>query len=248
MLCIANIKSETFDKQDAIYKPGNDLINDKKIVNNKMKHLNIELLKTSSFNTAINEVSFFLDSVHKQVLDQVPWPEYNYHPGVEFAIAYGNDGIFLKYYVNEAFIRAANGAANTPVYQDSCVEFFINFGDEKTYYNFEFNCIGTALVGYGTGRTDRELLPEQLIRQIRYQSVINNEQPGDDIHWELTVAIPFALFYHHQLNDLTGKKCRANFYKCGDHLPIPHFIAWSNISSPEPDFHVPEFFGTLQFV
>jgi hypothetical protein len=46
---------------------------------------------------------------------------------------------------------------------------------------------------------------------------------------------------------MKGKKCRANFYKCGDDLPEPHFLAWNMINTEEPDFHRPEFFGTLEF-
>lgn len=213
-----------------------------------MKHLNVEFFKGCNSKTAISEVSFLLDSEDKNKLNQVPWAKYNYLPRVHFAMAYGTDCIFLKYYVNEKFIRAAHGAANTAVYQDACVEFFISFDDEKPYYNLEFNCIGTMLIGYGETKTERVLLSDQLISQIKYQAVINNDQRGNDVHWELTVAIPFTTFCFHKLNSLEGKKCRANFYKCGDNLPTPHFISWSNIKWPEPNFHLPEFFGTLQFL
>lgn len=213
-----------------------------------MKHLNVELLKTNSLQAPINEVSFFLDSAKRNSLNQTPWAGYDYLPEVDFAIAYGRDGVFLKYYVNEKSVRAVNSNINGAVWEDSCVEFFISFENESAYYNFEFNCIGTALVGFGESKSDRALLPDALISQLKYQSVINNEQPGGDIHWELTIAIPFTLFCHHQLNELKGKKCRANFYKCGDLLPMPHFVSWSNIQAPEPNFHLPEFFGSLLFV
>ena len=213
-----------------------------------MKALLVEKLKTSSLKTSINEVSFFMDSVPPIKLNKVPWAQYNYCPQVKFAIAYGQECVFIKYYVNEKNLRAANGTANSPVYEDSCVEFFISFEEEKAYYNFEFNCIGTALVGYGESKTCRSSLPEQLISQVKFQSVINNNQTGNDIHWELTVAIPFTLFIYHQLDTMEGKKCRANFYKCGDQLPVPHFVAWSNVISPEPNFHLPAFFGKLHFV
>ena len=213
-----------------------------------MKHLLVEMLDRAGLNAAINEVSFFLDDVNKHSLEQVPWAEYDYKPGVHFAMAYGPHCIFLKYYVNEKFIYAANGVVNGAVYEDSCVEFFISFENEKAYYNFEFNCIGTARVGYGEKKTDRELLPDGLINGIKYQALISNQKPGEDIHWELTVAIPFNVFCHHELKEIKGKKCRANFYKCGDLLPTPHFISWSSIKSTEPNFHLPEFFGNLKFV
>ena len=45
---------------------------------------------------------------------------------------------------------------NSPVWEDSCVEFFVQIPGEKYYYNFEFNCIGTALAARRTGREDAE--------------------------------------------------------------------------------------------
>jgi Carbohydrate-binding family 9 len=46
---------------------------------------------------------------------------------------------------------------------------------------------------------------------------------------------------------MEGKKCKANFYKCGDKLAQPHFLAWNRIETPEPDFHQPAFFGDIEF-
>ena len=40
---------------------------------------------------------------------------------------------------------------------------------------------------------------------------------------------------------------RANVYKCGDLLPVPHFISWNPITTESPDFHRPEFFGQMRF-
>jgi hypothetical protein len=45
---------------------------------------------------------------------------------------------------------------------------------------------------------------------------------------------------------LSGKKIKANFYKCGDKTEEPHYLSWSPIDTPEPDFHVPSFFGLLE--
>ena len=42
-----------------------------------------------------------------------------------------------------------------------------------------------------------------------------------------------------------GTTLRANVYKCGDDLPVPHFISWSPIHTPEPSFHQPTFFGEI---
>jgi len=44
-----------------------------------------------------------------------------------------------------------------------------------------------------------------------------------------------------------GVTWRANLYKCGDKTSHPHWLTWSVVDRPEPDFHVPESFGTLEF-
>ncbi len=207
--------------------------------------LNIEQLKNTDAFTSIKDIAVLMDGLTKHKLECVPWEQYNYLPAVSFAIAYNNEMLFLKYEVTERYVRAVNTAINSSVWEDSCVEFFISF-DDKAYYNFEFNCIGTALVGYGQTKNSRELLPEILVSQVNCQAVINNQQ--GNYHWELTIAIPLKTFCFNTFNTLTGKKCRANFYKCGDKLPAPHFITWSPILSEKPNFHLPEFFGHVVFM
>ena len=80
-----------------------------------MKHLDVKFFKSYSLRTAINKVSVLLDSVDKHILNQAPWTQYNYVPSVHFAMAYGSDCIFLKYYVEEKYIRAVHLAPNTAV-------------------------------------------------------------------------------------------------------------------------------------
>ncbi|MCU7549258.1 carbohydrate-binding family 9-like protein [Chitinophagaceae bacterium LB-8] len=186
-----------------------------------------------------------LDSLERHKIDQVSWSSYPYQPEVAFAIAHKEERIFLKYFVKEKSIRAVTKNINGSVWEDSCVEFFISF-DDKGYYNLEFNCEGVALVGFGKEKSKRELVSVDLIKKINTQSVIRKERDGL-IYWELSISIPLDVFVHHTLTTINGKQCRANFYKCGDLLPEPHFISWSRISSAEPNFHLPQFFGTLRF-
>jgi hypothetical protein len=46
---------------------------------------------------------------------------------------------------------------------------------------------------------------------------------------------------------LSGLRAKANFYKCGDGLTVPHFVTWAPISTEKPDYHRPEFFDWLEF-
>jgi hypothetical protein len=194
--------------------------------------------------SVIEDISNYMDRVEQQSLRFVPWKTYNYKPSVHFSIAYAEDAIFLKFYVVESSIRAAVSKINGPVSEDSCVEFFISF-DETGYYNLEFNCIGTALVGFGKDRNHRALIPESFVRNIRILSQISSM--GHEISWQLTVVLPFTVFLFHPLKSLDGKSHRGNFFKCGDSLPQPHFLSWSDIEAPQPDFHLPCFFGKLDF-
>jgi hypothetical protein len=214
-----------------------------------MKELIVPFLRDVSKTSPIAHVSFLLDGFETDAIGVVPWPPYNYRPDVDFTMAYGNDSIFIKYYVSEKTVSAVYSQPNEPVHKDSCVEFFLSFDDEKEYYNFEFNCTGTCLAGFGLDRENRSLLPEQVIRMIRHQSqlkVVNN-QGEYNIAWELTLMVPLEVFCHHSPVSLSGRQCRANFYKCGDDLPEPHFLAWNDIKSASPDFHLPEYFGKLVF-
>jgi len=177
---------------------------------------------------------------------QVNWEQFSYKPAVGFKIAYTDDGILLNYLVKEEHIKACYTAINSPVYKDSCVEFFISFNGED-YYNFEFNCIGTAFAAFGTSnKATRKPLPIDIIESIRIDSHIHTTRGENS--WNLLMHIPLTALIHHPLTSLQGVRCMGNFYKCGDDLPIPHFLSWNAIDAVHPNFHLPKFFGELIFV
>ncbi|WPV01990.1 carbohydrate-binding family 9-like protein [Mucilaginibacter sp. cycad4] len=210
--------------------------------------LTVAFLEDVDKGSPIEHMSVLLDEQEKHLVGIVPWPDYEYKPDVHFAIAYSTDCFMLKYYVKEKAIKASYYRPNEPVHQDSCVEFFIGFGTELEYYNFGFNCIGTCSLGFGRGRENREVSPEKLIRLIKSQTRLTQEinHGNGDISWELTLMLPLDVFYHHSFTSLKGQQCHANFYKCGDELPEPHFLTWHNIECDDPDFHHPEFFGEIK--
>lgn len=212
-----------------------------------MKTLSVPYIHVDDIK-AVDEISAKLDHVHQELIQTTPWAAYPYRPQVAFAMAHGDRGVFLKFYVEEKHIRAVYSEPNDPVYKDSCVEFFVSFGDEMQYYNFEFNCAGTCLLSFGKERARRIMSSDELIRSIAFRSSIKPASSKDStIGWELTLSIPFSAFQYHEIDSLGGKKCRANFYKCGDDLPEPHFVVWNEIKTEEPDYHRPEFFGSVEF-
>ncbi len=211
-----------------------------------MKEIRAKCILNSLEKNSIEQVSDLLDTFDRQELEYVPWPEYAGKPNVSVTIAHDLSNLFLKYYVEEKHLRAENNTVNSPVYEDSCVEFFISFDEGAHYYNIEFNCIGTGLIAYGASKNNRQLLDASLVSNLKKKSVIASGN-GKGANWQLTLVIPLSTFIHTPVKKLTEENCKVNFYKCGDLLPEPHFISWSNIVAEAPNFHLPEFFGRLVF-
>jgi hypothetical protein len=201
---------------------------------------------------ALEDISGRLDKLgESHQIDVVNWQDYRYKPGVRFNIAYGKKEIFLKYYVTEQYFKAEKTETNQMVCEDSCVEFFVSPADDGIYYNIEFNAIGTCLLGSGTGRADSKRAPSEVISGIRRLGSAGKDpfpEKKGSYNWTLTLAIPFETFFHHKISDLRGRTFRANFYKCGDMLSVPHYVTWSPVATERPDYHRPEYFGILKFI
>jgi Carbohydrate-binding family 9 len=213
-----------------------------------MKQLHVPFFAVPGPREDLAAVSAFLDTCPFHPIDARPWPAWPATVRARFALAHNGDSLFLKFVVAEKYVRATYRHTNEPVYRDSCVEFFLAPGDRQHYYNLEFNCLGTCLVGYGTKvKAERHHLPANLIATIQRLALLKAGAADGLLAWELTVAIPREVFCYHPLPTLQGLKGSANFYKCGDDLPEPHFLAWNDIKAPAPDFHLPEFFGEILF-
>jgi len=194
-----------------------------------------------------NELNMLFENCTVNHINQISWKEYFYKPEVTFKIAYSDQAIALMFDVNEKYLRINNFQTNDPVWEDSCVEFFISF-QQPFYYNLEFNAFGVGLIGYGSDdRSLRTRLPNPIIEKIKSFSTIKSISDREDISWNLTLYIPLEVFKFETFQSLKGLNCTANFYKCGDLLPEPHYLSWSLISSSEPNFHLAEFFGKIKF-
>jgi hypothetical protein len=206
----------------------------------------IPFLQHANEKQMIEHLSEMLDELERNPIGYAPWANGAATPEAGFTIAHNTGAILLKYYVQEREIRAVYHQLNDPVYEDSCVEFFIAFNDEPEYYNLEFNCAGTARVQFGPGKQERAFIPGHLLESIRYHISIQNRSDAG-ICWELTLLIPKEIFKYHPNLQLEQTAARVNFYKCGDSLPQPHFLCWSNIIADRPEFHLPAFFKDATF-
>ncbi len=217
-----------------------------------MKVAEVQKLELKSGHPSLETISSMMD-VQKDslIIDTLNWKGYEYKPDVRLAIAYGDNEIFLKYYVTENYFKAEKTDSNEMVCEDSCVEFFVSPEDDGIYYNMEFNAIGTCLLGSGNDRASSKRVDPGIISKIRRLTSAGTkpfkEKTGENT-WSITLAIPFEVFFRHKIKSLQGKTFRANFYKCGDKLSVPHYVTWSPVRTKEPDYHQPEYFGMLKFV
>lgn len=196
------------------------------------------------------EVPKLLDamSVPFEPITTINWPnEYPYRPDVAVRMAWCPDGLILHYRVNEQNVRAIHGNDNEEVWTDSCVECFIRNCDSNTYYNIECNCVGTLLIGLRGEDCGRIHMSHETMEKVSRWASLGREPFGERAGqaWEIALVIPVAVFSAHPIRLEKGGKLCANFYKCGDNLPVPHFVSWNPITTETPNFHRPECFGEV---
>lgn len=184
------------------------------------------------------------DRVESHEVACVNWAEYPYAPKVTFRIAHSDDALALMFEVEEEHLRGVATSAEQNVWEDSCVEFFVESPAGDGYYNFEVNCIGTLLAAHRQSRTEATLFSEEQMAHIRHFGSLARmpiDSRGKGQTWWMVEVIPFSLLGI----ESAPKSLRCNFYKCGDKCDQPHFLSWAPINRPEPNFHCPEFFGEV---
>ncbi len=213
-----------------------------------MKSLDIQFNKIDCKKPLTDIITVFND-IEPVDINVINWEEYSYLPRVNFLITYSEYAIYIKFNVTEQSVLARKHSVNDSVYQDSCVEFFVSPGD-GLYHNFEFNPIGTTHAGEQKGRGLGTVKDNQVVEKVRTYSSLGNkpfEEIKEETTWSLAVEIPFNTFTNRSFDEIKGSSMKANFYKCGDQLTIPHFVTWNNIDTENPDFHRPECFGVINF-
>lgn len=184
------------------------------------------------------------------VLDNEPWNTGDdLSCSASFAISHFDTGIHLRFVVTEPFLRVRTRKINGEVHKDNCVEFFIAFGNDGNYYNFEFNCLGSVKAAYGKSRLHRRFLPADILSIVAGNICISMDNASNSkaIKWDISVVLPVSVFCYSNKQALTGEECAVNFAKCGDSLPQPHFLSWVALHSDKPDFHQPASFGKVKF-
>ena len=180
----------------------------------------------------------------------------NFKPEVQAKMVYDKDNLYVIFRVKDKYVKCITDQINGPVWKDSAVEFFFAPDVEKPlqFFNLETNCGGTALLGYvnPTDRSQNKRLTEEEIRQIEIVSSmpkITDPEITEEIIWTIEYRIPIAILQKYSAVTLPAKgvEWRANFYKIAEITSNPHYITWSKIDKPIPNFHSPEYFGRIIF-
>jgi hypothetical protein len=182
----------------------------------------------------------------------------SHRPLVRCKLLYDDSHLYGLFLVRDRYVRCVHTGFQAPVYEDSCVELFIQPSPDRGYFNFEFNCGGALLASYVTDPTRINghvagATPLSLAegRQVSVYSSLPHtmeHEIEDEVTWLLEFAIPFALLrsYAGSPVKVEGREWRGNLYKCGNRTSHPHWASWSPLR--DRNFHAPWDFGVLRFV
>lgn len=183
-------------------------------------------------------------AVPAAAIDCYPWDTGGYRPTAWARLCrVGAETLRLRMGCVEKSPRAVWREPDSPVYQDSCLEFFVAPPAGDGYFNFEMNSLGMLLCEVGRAG-DRVYLAKAGLTRPVCRPLDARERPRDG--WGVELTLPLELFraafgpmsFH-------GGWLLGNFYKCGDHTAAPHYGCWSPVRFPTPNFHRPESFGRL---
>lgn len=158
--------------------------------------------------------------------------------------------------VEDRHVRSVHTRFGDPVYEDSCVEIFLQPKPDRGYLNFEMNAGGALLASHVVDprRTPEGFaaftrLPEEDGRRVAVRSTLPPVvDPETEADWQLAFSIPVSLLeaYVGPIGPLPGQEWRANLYKCGDRTSHPHWASWSPVDAL--NFHLPRCFGRLRLL
>jgi hypothetical protein len=178
-----------------------------------------------------------------------------FFPGTKVKLLYDEENLYGIFQVKDRFVQCVVEESNGPVYEDSCVEFFFSpdVNNPLFYFNLEINCGGVALMQFATEPRKKYnyILPSD-IGQIEIAHSLPKKvfpEIKEDVVWTIEFKLPLAMLsgYSTISHPKPGVVWKGNFYKTASKTSNPHYITWSFVDRPKPDFHLPEYFGSLVF-
>ena len=151
-----------------------------------------------------------------------------------------NDGIYVKMRTDETDIRAVYHENDDPVWQDSCMEFFVCAVEGRDeYINFEMNSNSVYLSEFGKDKKSRVFL--KTVTDIKADVTADVSDKG----WNVELFVPCELIREAYGTDFEAGECkiRFNFYKCGDNCNKKHYHSYTKMTTLPPGFHNPGCFA-----
>ncbi len=173
-------------------------------------------------------------------------------PHTQAKVAYDDEAIYVIFRVNDRFVRVVTTKNHGPVFQDSCVEFFFSPDGDPGYFNLEMNAGGTMLLHHQNEPRKGTPLDAESLKKVEVAHSLPeyvDPEIKDPVDWTVEYRIPFSVLkkYADVAVPQAGTVWRANFYKCADETSHPHWLTWAPVDKPQPDFHLPEYFGEIVF-
>jgi len=181
--------------------------------------------------------------------------EPEHRPQTQTKLAYDSEAIYIIFQVRDQYVRSIWQNYQEDVWQDSCVEFFFKPNNDRSenYFNLEMNCGGTALFAYQTGPRQGEIrIPESEYKAITVahsMPKLVDPEITDPTTWTVEYRLPLAVLgkYCAVESPAPGVTWKANFYKIANETSHPHYLTWAPLDIQKVEFHLPQFFGTLEF-
>ncbi len=167
-------------------------------------------------------------------------------PRVQAQVTWDDTALYVRLRAYERGVYATRLAPNSSVWNDSCLEFFVDLcpDERQAYINIEINALGTMLLGFGDDQTCAMQPYDPADFDVRPQLHLCDADP----YWQLTYRVPFAAMepYFGTITPKAGMVFRGNFYKCGDETGSPHFGSWNQVDpTTNASFHTYAYFGEM---
>ena len=205
-----------------------------------MKRLNVMITDTSAISW---------EDVPKAAIDSYVWGGADRAPKACGQLVYAatggpDEGFYVHLKSDESNPVSVTTEHNGPVWEDSCLEIFFTLrgksASENGYINIECNSNGVTLIAYGRDRHERRFIVDMGIPPFPVKLVKSSDG------WEVFEFVPLDAVKKIFGVDAVDETCvmAGNFYKCDENAGAP-FGSWSPVDTHSPDFHRPEFFGSL---
>lgn len=210
------------------------------------------------------EGEILIDGVwDKPIWENVPTIEITHYmgdrpsflPSTFAKLMYDEENIYGIFLVKDKFVHCLVQETNGHVSGDSCVEFFFSPEESKPlfYFNLEINCGGVPLMQYVTvPRKEFVFLEKSEIAKVEIAHSLPQKvfpEIEEEITWTIEFKLPINILekYAGISHPKSNVKWKANFYKTASTTKNPHYLTWSLVEQARPDFHLPQYFGTLIF-